>query len=212
MALIPVTRLTSGINTQTDSTSRENAVEKAINKLTGDDPTQDSVLIGNVPKLWPELSKYENDTSGSGSPDIISVPPPQFIWNQASFPAGQVQYFAQAYQIESGDQHVVFVAVFADNAHELYIEEYTPEGEFAQRITPEDGLTDGLMVASASLTDDTDFPFNWQKVRLWSSSFEPLNADGYLVISFKAINYDAIDSVNPAGLAYLVDVYREEEG
>jgi len=67
------------------------------------------------------------------------------------------------------------------------------------------------MTPNASQTDDTDFPFNWQKVRLWSSNgIEPDSTSNFLVISFEVINYLPIGSVNPSGLAYLVDVYREE--
>jgi len=89
-------------------------------------------LIGNVPRLWPELSKYENDTSGGFSPDIISVPPPEFIWDQESFPPGQIKYFAQAFQFDATVEHAVFAAVFADNAHVLYIEERDINGNLVQ--------------------------------------------------------------------------------
>ena len=94
----------------------------------------------------------------------------------------------------------------------MFIEERRPGGALAQSFTPEGGLVDGLMVPQASQTDDTTFPFNWQKIRLWSSDgIDPESIDNYLVVSFEVMNYLTADTINPAGLAYLVDIYYAVE-
>lgn len=206
MAIISLARLTSGTQTQVDAESRSLAIQRAL----GNQPAQNSVLIGNVPRIWPELQKYVNDNSGT-SLDFPSVPPPQFIWDSTTFTGGEVRYFAQAFNIESTQEHIIYVAVFADNAHRLFIEERAPSGTLVQSFTPEGfGLQDGLMVPTASQTDDVTTPFNWQKIRLWSSDdIEPTSTDNFIVFSFEVMNYNTTDTVNPAGLAYFIDIYRE---
>ncbi|HHY83608.1 MAG TPA: hypothetical protein GX505_13170 [Clostridiales bacterium] len=212
MAVIELARLVSGTNTQASSVDRSDACLKAIRKLQNLSPTQDAVLIGNVPRVWPELQKYENDNSGANTPSIFwSVPSPQFVWDDDSFEGGEIRYFAQAFKIESLDEHTIFVAVFADNAHRLFIEERTGGNSVIKTFNPKGGFEDGLMVASASFTDDTTTPFNWQKIRLWSSDdIRPVSTDNYLVFSFEVLNYDTTDTLNPAGLAYFIDIYRRE--
>jgi hypothetical protein len=209
LAIVDLARLTSGTHTQTDSVSRSNAIQKALRKVQGLSPIQDSVLIGNVPSIWPELTEYVNDNRGLLNEDIPQVPPPEFIWDQRNFPGGEVRYFAQAFNIDSIREHVIFTAVFADNAHRFFIEERAPGGTLIQSFTPDGGLVDGLMVPQASQTDDTTSPYNWQKIRLWSSDdIDPQSANNFFVFSFEVMNYLTADTVNPAGLAYLIDIYR----
>ncbi len=212
MAIADLARLTSGTHTQTDSVSRSNAIQKALRKAQGLSPIQDSVLIGNVPSIWPVLSKYANDDSGGGDQAIITVPPPEFIWDQRNFPGGEIRYFAHAVKFTSPNDHLVISAVFADNAHRLFIEERGPGGALIQSFTPVGGLADGLMVPQASQTDDTTSPFNWQKIRLWSSDdIIPESTNNYLVVSFEVMNYLTADTLNPAGLAYFIDIYHALE-
>jgi hypothetical protein len=217
VAFIDIKRITSGTDTQVDSTSRLNAVQKAIHKEAMFIGTQDAVVIGNVPGgIWPVLSTYENDTSGGGpaaDEPFYTVPPPQFIWDDNTFEQGEIRYFAVAHRIQEADRYVISVTTFADNAHRLFVEERNVFGDHVTSFTPEDvGLFDGSMTANASENEDKAAPFNWQKIRIWSSGeIVPDSGINYFIFSWEVINYKTTDTINPPGLAFQIDIYRDSD-
>ena len=217
MPIIDIERITSGTDTQVDSTSRENAIQKAIHKVNDFVGIQDAVVIGNVPGgIWPVLATYENDTSGGPPPaneqHLFASPPPQFIWDDNTFEQGEVRYFAVALRILSEEEYVFAVTTFADNAHRLFIEERNIDGDLIQSYTPDGGLFDGPMTANASEDEDKAAPFNWQKIGVWfSDDIHPVSTSYYFVFSWEVINYNSTDTVNPSGLAFQIDIYRYEE-
>ncbi|HHY83607.1 MAG TPA: hypothetical protein GX505_13165 [Clostridiales bacterium] len=215
MAFVDVRRITSGTDTQVDATSRQNAIQKAIHKAAELPGTQDAVVIGNQPGgIWPELTTYNNDTSGgenTGDNPFNEAQPPQFIWDDTTFEPGETRYFAVALPVVFTDELLVNVTTFADNAHRLFVEEREPDGFLLRSFTPNDGLFDGPMTANASLNVDKENPFNWQKIRIWSKGdIIPDSDDNYLVFSWEVLNYDTTDTVNPPGLAFQIDIYRNE--
>jgi hypothetical protein len=212
LPIFDVARITSGSNTQVDSINRQNAVQKAINKAQDLPGTQDAVVIGNQPGgIWPMLTPYTNDTSGGlfVTVPFNTVPPPQFIWDSDTFGQGETRYFAVAVELEDTEEHVVSVTTFADNAHRMFVEEWTPEGNLVTSITPPEGLFDGPMTANASEDEDKESPFNWQRIRIWSKDgISTGTAGNFLVISWEVLNYNTTDTVNPAGLAFQADIYK----
>jgi hypothetical protein len=210
--LVDLKRITSGTNTQVDSTSRENAIQKAIHKVTLSIGTQDAVIIGNAPGgIWPVLSTYENDTSGGIAFEefLFVAPPPQFIWDDNTFGQGEIRYFAVALRVGSVEEHVIAVTTFADNAHRLFVEERNIFGDHVASFTPEGGLFDGPVTANASENEDKAAPFNWQKIHIWSSDdIRPDSLSNFFVFSWEVINYKTTDTINPAGLAFQIDIYR----
>lgn len=202
MGFVDLDRIISSSDTQVDASSREAAVMKAINKETGTGTTQDAVELGNLPGgIWPILDIYENDLAALNSLNL----PPAFIWDDADASPGETRYFATARLIGTNQELLIFVLTFSDDAHKLFVEERSPEGVLISSLTPMEGLTDGSLDPNAGATSA---PFQWQQIRYWSTDdFFPASAENYLVISYEAVNYNPIGPVNPAGLAFVADIY-----
>ncbi|HHY82373.1 MAG TPA: hypothetical protein GX505_06800 [Clostridiales bacterium] len=211
----PYKRITSGIDTQTDAGSREEAVKKAIRKQTGGVPTQDAVEIGNLPGgMWPILEPYTNDNSGGLLSPLPGVPAPKFIWDDLTMEPGETRYFAHAVELTGNPEDtdfVIFIATFADDAHRLFLEEWTPEGEFVFAFNFDGGEVDGNM-SPTTFMGELCPPYNWQIIRYFSMDGIYVEQEGnFLVLSYEVVNYNSIGAVNPAGLAYVMDVYKEVE-
>ena len=85
----------------------------------------------------------------------------------------------------------VSLTVFADNAHVARLDVYDLSGQnpaFITTLTPP-VLTDGSMDANTGLVEI--LPYNWQSIRIYNISSDPLPAGGIygILASFTVVNY-----------------------
>ncbi|MCG7409475.1 hypothetical protein MH117_18870 [Paenibacillus sp. ACRRX] len=219
MTIINRQRLTSQT---TNTVVAASQVQAITSLLAGSAPN--AVNVGNAPLIWPSLNKYINDNNDAPAFTIIpeqpfsSVPEPQFLWNSLTPIPGESLGFATMTSpilIEANTQaeFVLFLAVFADNAHTARIDIVN-----AQTFAPipstdaSVNLLDGSLDPVTSVTTDTSNPYNWQKIRYYSIPITltavPTDQLVRFVISFSVSNYLDNGSINTAGLAFVADFYQ----
>jgi hypothetical protein len=209
MPISPIQRITSQTTNVVGVSGNRT---DAITALTGG-TLPNVISVGNTPLIWPELRKYDNDNS-----TFSTVPDPEFIWTTNPQP-GDVRAFAVSSEpipvtIGVGQDFVINLAVFTDNAHNVQIDSLNA-GSLVIVPTTNLGvtLTDGSMDVNTGTTEIIP-PFNWQFVRYYSipvslgAVFIGLNVQ--FVFSFEAVNYSdpATLAENPAGLAFVADIYQ----
>ncbi|WHY96959.1 hypothetical protein [Peribacillus simplex] len=220
MAIQPFQRLVSNTSSVRLGADRDQAALNAANNM-GDTPT--SIMHAQVP-VWASLKKFDNDTTVQTFSPFGGLLNPEYIWDQPTS-EGQTVAFAIAAPIVGAiatpsDFSVVLVA-FADNAMEAKIELFELIGDTFVKAAPQPaGLDEFLLVAgepnmpAEGLTETQ--PFNWQDIRVYSTVFtSPPNPDNTrrfrIVVSFEVTNYlvpNPPQQPNPAGLQFMVDIYR----
>lgn len=175
--------------------------------LSGGPPDPSATIISQFP-TWPKLNNYTND-NGLGIPP----PEPQFIWD-SSVSDGQSRGFATIlsnFSFGSPTFAIINLVVFTDNAHEAVIEVYNRDTQSVEfTLTPAPlPLIDGNMDPATGYTETQ--PYNWQTVRFYSNHTPtfPIGTSLALVLSFRVVNYNVIPplAINPAGLAFIADLY-----
>ncbi|EPY11406.1 MULTISPECIES: hypothetical protein [unclassified Paenibacillus] len=178
------------------------AINLAVTGAAGNRAT----VISQYP-VWPNITKYSNDTSGFGTPE--------YIWDSTTTD-NQVRAFA-AFSGGVGSEVSsvsldVSLTVFADNAHVARLDVYDLSGQnpaFITTLTPP-VLTDGSMDANTGLVEI--LPYNWQNIRIYNISSNPLPAGGIygILASFTVVNYlgpnPPVTPGNPAGLMFYANI------
>lgn len=203
MPVIIHSRLVSDTSTNV-ANSREAAVLLALSNEPGN-----ATIVPRSP-LWPSLNRYTNDNTFNSS-----EPQPDYIWD-STISNGQTRGFAKAYLVAPTNtpaEIIVNLSAFSDNAHEVFIEVYrdnpfTLVKTLNPFLVP---LEDGNMDPISGTTTDISPPYNWQSIRYFSNVtplLPPVAPNNYiLVVSFRVINYIPLGEPNPAGLAFVFDVY-----
>lgn len=208
MPVVPIQRLVSSTTNVVAAADSATAVNLA---LTGAAPNV--VDVGNAPRVWPQLAKFDNDNTLFGT-----APNPQFVWSQPTFVPGETHGFAVVsaiipLQVGIINDFIISLTVFADNAVTASIQAYSP---LTISFFPVPGLDVPLTAGSqdpiTGLTTDVVNPYNWQNVRFYSipASLGLISValSVQFVFSFQVTNYFTIGDVNPAGLAFAADIYQ----
>lgn len=226
MAITPVQRLVSSADVIARPTRA-----MAIAALLAGNPGN-SVVIGNIPSIWPQIAKYDGDNNDiptvvtvPASPPFNTVADPAIIWYTnpiVNLASGETYAFAAQTNVFPGlavlSSAVVAIAVFADNAHTLQIDLYNAVTNTVVATTKlSTVIADGNMSGATGLTEITPV-YNWQKVRFYTIPFNiPLGATVTykIVYSFEVTNYQSplgggtTQTTNPAGLAFIADLYLD---
>lgn len=154
------------------------------------------------PDVWPELAKFNDD------PNFPGVPNPIAIWGPSTA-SGQTYWFATksgSVPTSATPEILITLTAFCDNAIEAQYFIYDFNNTLAVTGTL---LTDGVFDADAGTTTDRYPPYNWQKVRFYSNLVTTGLTAGayYIVFTFHGMNYNVAYGPNPAGLAFVADVY-----
>jgi hypothetical protein len=214
MPIIPLTRIVSGI-----SGNLPQRTFVALDRATAiaEAREDDGLLATNISRVtvWPELQPYTNDNSLM---TLLFPTTPAYVWDSFTT-TPQIRYFAVAstqFTLTTGEALICILRVFCDNAHDARIDVFDlSDGDLFRTMTPAANLIDGSLDPNAGTADDV--PFNWLNVRHFSSPTSLLDAvppsrNGHsfqVVLSFEAVNYNSPDpSLNPAGLAFVCDIYR----
>lgn len=208
MPLIPIQRLTSSTTNIVSAADRVTAVNSL---LAGAAPNV--VNVGNVPLVWPQLAKFDNDNTS-----FASAPNPQFVWTQPTFIPGETHGFAAVsitipLQIGVVNEFLLALTVFADNAVTAHIQAFSSLGI---NLIPVPGLNVDLNAGSLNpvtgITTDVANPYNWQNVRFYSIPASlgliTANIGVRFVFSFQVTNYLTNGAINAAGLAFAADIYQ----
>ncbi|KJB84746.1 hypothetical protein AZ66_29055 [Paenibacillus sp. E194] len=178
------------------------AINLAVTGAAGNRAT----VISQYP-VWPNIIKYSNDNSGFAEP--------KYIWDSTTTD-NQVRAFAAfSGGIGGGESSLtvdINLTVFADNAHVARLDVYDLSGQnpaFITTLTPP-VLTDGSMDANTGLVEI--LPYNWQNIRIYNISSNPLPAGGIygILASFTVVNYlgpkPPVTPGNPAGLMFYANI------
>ncbi|MEQ7053136.1 hypothetical protein ABN764_21065 [Paenibacillaceae sp. P-4] len=208
MPLIPIQRLVS--STTNVVTAADGATAAAL-ALSGAAPNV--VNVGNAPKIWPQLAKFDNDNTV-----FAAVPNPEFVWSQPTFIPGETHGFAAVsatipLSVGIINDFLISLTVFADNAVTASILAFSP---LAISLFPVPGLGVPLHAGSldptTGLTTDVANPYNWQNVRFYSipASLGLISValSVKFVFAFQVTNYFTTGAVNTAGLAFAADIYQ----
>lgn len=208
MPITPIQRITS--STANVVTAPTNIAAAAL-ALSGAAPNV--VNVGNAPKIWPQLQKFDNDNTL-----FAAVPNPQFVWSQPTFIPGETHGFATVsatipLTVGIVNDFLITLTLFADNASTATIQAFSP---LTVSFFPVPGLgftlTDGSLDPNTGLTTDVANPYNWQNVRFYSIPASlglitvALNVQ--FVFSFQVTNYFTNGAINTAGLAFAADIYQ----
>ncbi|OBY81177.1 hypothetical protein BBG47_02595 [Paenibacillus sp. KS1] len=208
MVLIPIQRIVSSTSNVVTAATSATAATLAI---AGAAPNV--VNVGNAPKIWPQIAKFDNDNG-----PFAAVPNPQFIWSQATFVPGETHGFATVsaaipLTIGIAADFVIAMAVFADNAVTATIQAFSP---LQISLFPVPGLnvplTAGSLDPTTGLTTDVANPYNWQNVRFYtipaSLGLISIALSVQFVFQFQVTNYFTTGAVNTAGLSFIADIYQ----
>lgn len=142
-------------------------------------------IISQYP-VWPNITKYSNDNG------IFANITLEYIWDSTTTD-NQVRAFA-AFSGGVGSEASsvsldVSLTVFADNAHVARLDVYDLSGQnpaFNTTLTPP-VLTDGSMDANTGLVEI--LPYNWQNIRIYNISSDPLPAGGiYGILPLRSLS------------------------
>lgn len=188
---------------------RENralAIDAALDSLVGPAPPSNSVILTSVPDFYPHLREFTNAPVFSGDD-------PSFIWDSQSQNSGDLKGFAVGRVLPNmqGANMVIFLQVFADNAHNARLSLYDSAKNLVTDLTPVGDLRDGDMNPITGAIGDTQPPYQWQNVRYYSNlyTFSDLTPLNYaLILSFEVSNYVDLNNAptNPAALAFIMNV------
>lgn len=206
MPISPIARITSNTSNVVGAANRAAAVASL---LAGNPPNVFNV--GNAINMWPEQRRYTNDNNAAFS----GAANPQFVWTTALPLAGVNQGFAVQSKVipltvGAINSFVISLSSFADNAHRPRIEAINAANS---AVIPIGDL--GLDLTDGSLNPLTTevAPYNWQMIHYYTIPITfglvaaPLSIR--FIISFEAVNYiSAAGPVNPAGLAFVSDIYQ----
>lgn len=208
MVLIPIQRLSSSTANVVSAPTKVAAVTSL---LSGGVPN--TVNVGNAPKIWPQLAKFDNDNSV-----FAGVPNPQFLWSQPVPVPGETRGFAVAsapvlLTLGLFNEFLINMTVFADNAVTARIDGINLIGI---TLIPIPGLNVDLVAGSnnpaTGLTTDIANPYNWQNVRFYSNiaslGIVTIAINMQFIFSFEVTNYFTTGAVNTAGLAFNADIYQ----
>lgn len=196
--------------------------QAVANLLAGAIPN--TVNVGNAPLIWPSLNKYVNDnnsaipvSTGVNIP-FNAVPDPQFLWSELAPTPGEMRGFATisnpvALEVGQDNNFVIYLSAFADNAQTAMIT-VVDAATHAVIPTATTGVTliDGSLDPATGATTDVANPYNWQKIRTYSTPIA-LGVIGAaqsvkFVISFDVTNYVDHGGINTAGIAFFADIYQ----
>jgi hypothetical protein len=188
--------------------------QNAVDALLAGGPSPFTVTpVANPFPLWPNILKFNNDVDGSN---------PQAIWvAPGTATPGQTIGFAAATTIAITAPLLltslkVSMAVFADNAVEARVQAYTVTTlPVLPVLIPIPNLnvplTDGT-ITDPNAENTATPPFGWQNVRYFSletAPAQPIALGVQIVFSFQVLNYNDNGPANPAGLAFIADVYGD---
>ena len=199
----PIQRLVSNPSTVYITADRNSAVLAAISGI-GQIATEQPQLY----MWWPNLQKFANDNSPFGG-----TPNPVYIWDNTTSD-GQTRGFALSsnpFILDTSSQLVINLNAFADNALEAQIDLVDAATNQIISAPPLGALlTDGSMNPSTGVTVETSPPYNWQSIRFYSVVTAPILPGSYkVIVSFQVVNYSNFSgSPNPAGLAFVADIYQ----
>lgn len=202
--------------TWTSSLSREDAIRGALTSLGIAGLPNSAALATTVTRYpeWPEIEYYA----------VQGNPQPSYVWNSTTPAEDETVYFAQAFTlpgISVALERLATAEVFSDNAHTLFIEEYTVVTlpilgtilAVLNTVTPAGGAVDG---PESSAGQASEPPFGWQTISKFSEDYTPtlpIDLPGligtFFVVSFEATNYLSNGPFNPAGLQYIVELYDD---
>ncbi|RAP76804.1 hypothetical protein [Paenibacillus montanisoli] len=188
-----------------------NEATAIANALDGD--PGNTVAVSNPFPFWPSINKYDNDNNNP----FNAVSNPVYVWSET--PADPGESFGFAVRSNSiplslalGNEYLIALAVVSDNAHQVTISAYNAAtlGLIATQTNLNFSLADGPL---ATGTTELSPPFGWQKVRFYTIPANlgvavGVSLDIFFVISFTAVNYSSNGPDNPAGLAFIADIYQ----
>lgn len=208
MPLIPIQRL---VSSTTNVVTAADATTATVLALSGAAPNV--VNVGNAPKIWPQLAKFDNDNTV-----FAAVPNPEFVWSQPTFIPGETHGFAAAsvtipLTVGIINDFLISLTVFADNAVTAAIIPFSP---LSFSLFPVPGLsfplTAGSLDPTTGLTTDVANPYNWQNVRFYSipASLGLISValSVRFAFAFQVTNYFTTGAVNTAGLSFAADIYQ----
>lgn len=208
MAIFPIQRIVSSTTNVVTAPDIGTAASLA---LAGAAPNV--VSVGNAPKIWPQLAKFDNDNTF-----FSTSPNPEFVWSQATFVPGETHGFAVAsatipLSIGVVNDFVIALTVFSDNAVTATILAYDA---LSLVLLPTPGLsfplTAGSLDPTTGLTTDVVNPYNWQNVRFYtipaSLGLISVALSLKFVFAFQVTNYFTTGAVNTAGLSFVADIYQ----
>lgn len=166
--------------------------------------------------LWPQLTPFTNDNSA------LAGAAPQTVWISPTAAQGQKIGFAQqssSFSVGLGivSDFVITLAVFSDNAVDARIQAFNTLGVVIPvQLTASNLnvlLTDGENSDPSSQNVVTP-PYNWQNVLYYTINAtlpaSTLAALGVMfIISFDILNYLTNGDTNPAGIAFVADIYGD---
>ena len=222
MTIIPFDRLTSNTTEVFLGADRAQAAFNAANSI-GVSP--DAVARYAT---WSSLKKFDNDTTSQPFSPFGAVTNPEYIWNQPTSDGQTAAFAIASNEFIAESDFSVFLGAFADNAMEAKIELFISSGPgnpFTKASPQPDGLDEFLLIAgepnnpAVGLTINNP-PFTFQDIRMFSTVFTSpipvLDSSFKIVVSFEGTNYliqpqyasNPSSLNNPAGLQFIVDIYR----
>ncbi|RAP74806.1 hypothetical protein [Paenibacillus montanisoli] len=206
MPLVAKQRITSQTSNVVFAATEAAAVTAALTGVGG----SPVVAVSNPFPFWPTIQKYANDNN----PTFGAAANPAYIWSETPADPGESFGFAAISNsiptLFTDNQYVITVTVFSDNAHTLRISAYDDEGLIPAtnlNIFLNDGDTTSFNPSENGISP----PYGWQNVR--SYTINTIVSVGIFdnvrfIISFTGVNYDSNGPENPAGLAFIADIYQ----